>query len=52
MRVGFFFLGSFLGNSKCVPLAKPMQFVRHGHNPQAGFLGVQIVAPKSMMACA
>ena len=51
-RVGLAFLGAFFGSSPAVPAARAAQGLRHGQIPQAGDFGVQIVAPRSITACA
>ena len=52
LRVGFRFLGNFFGRSIALPNFLALQASHQGHSPQAGRLDVQMVAPKSMTACA
>jgi hypothetical protein len=50
--VGFFTFGNFFGNSAAVPAFRAAQMSCHGQRAQRGDFGVQIVAPKSITACA
>ena len=45
-------LGILGGKVSASPRARPMQLSFHGQKTQAGFFGVQIVAPRSIIACA
>ena len=44
--------GSLRGKDSGSPRARAAQAAIHGHSTQAGFLGVQMVAPRSIIACA
>ena len=51
-RVGFGAFGLRAGSVACIPDFRAKQSLFHVQMPQVGDLGVQIVAPKSMTACA
>ena len=46
------FLPAFTGSDAAMPCLNPAQIAYSGHSAQAGFFGVQIVAPRSISACA
>ena len=51
-RCGFTFFGALTGKAAGSAVAKAAQSCRSGQMPQAGLRGVQMVAPRSIMACA
>ena len=51
-RVGFFNFGNFLGRTAAVLALRAAQMLCHGQRAHRGDFGVQIVAPKSITACA